>query len=275
MVIIPYPHLYFILDSGHKTEVPLSKFLKVEADDGEHILKVIFKSKKEYQARFCPPVVGKIALKGYFAKGNGVLPEDNRKTIEFMGDSITEGQLTEADVIVTPEDNQDYYPYQNDVTATYAWLVAEKLNLRNYHVGHGGSGVVKIACAGVPKAIDFYEYSFHGIKVNYPEPDYILFNYGANDQMEKEDVYIEEYEKLLRYVRKIRPNSVIIVLSAFVGVFAKALGELVEKLNKELNDNIYFIDSTGWVPKEPLHPYRDGHKIIAEKLTEKLRGIID
>ena len=40
--------------------------------------------------------------------------------------------------------------------------------------------------------------------------------------------------------------------------------------------NIIFINSTGWVPLEPLHPLRDGHRIIAENLVpilkEKLEG---
>ena len=84
--------------------------------------------------------------------------------------------------------------------------VAEKLGLRNYHVGHGGSGVVNPACSGVPKAIDFYEYCFDGIKVSYPHPDYILLNYGANDQGQPEDIYVKEYEKLLRLVRKVHPE---------------------------------------------------------------------
>ena len=41
--------------------------------------------------------------------------------------------------------------------------------------------------------------------------------------------------------------------------------------NEENGDDIFFVDATLWVPLAPLHPLRDGHKIIAEKLTAILK----
>ena len=75
----------------------------------------------------------------------------------------------------------------------------------------------------------------------------------------------------MKLVRARNKNSKIIVLSAFCGAHAEALGRLVEKYNSENDDSVLFIDSTGWVPLEPLHPLRDGHRIISEKLTEILK----
>lgn len=43
--------------------------------------------------------------------------------------------------------------------------------------------------------------------------------------------------------------------------------EFVERYNREQNDHVYMISSKGWAPYEPLHPLREGHKIIAEKLV--------
>ena len=66
------------------------------------------------------------------------------------------------------------------------------------------------------------------------------------------------------------PESKIISLSAFCGAFHEELGEFINEYNKKNNTNIFFIDSNGWVPVEPLHPNREGHKTIAEKLVEIL-----
>ena len=63
------------------------------------------------------------------------------------------------------------------------------------------------------------------------------------------------------------------VLSAFYGVYPEALKALVEKYNSENGDSIKFIDTKGWIPKEPLHPLRDGHRIVAENLTRELKRI--
>ena len=46
---------------------------------------------------------------------------------------------------------------------------------------------------------------------------------------------------------------------------------MVDDFNLQNNDNIAFISSKDWVPEEPIHPLRDGHKIIAEHLVEELK----
>ena len=66
------------------------------------------------------------------------------------------------------------------------------------------------------------------------------------------------------------PESKIISLSAFCGAFHEELGELIEEYNKKNNTDIFYIDSNGWVPVEPLHPARDGHITISENLTKIL-----
>ena len=36
-------------------------------------------------------------------------------------------------------------------------------------------------------------------------------------------------------------------------------------------DDIFFVDSTGWISPEPLHPLRDGHKTVAANLIPLLK----
>ncbi len=269
----PMPHLWLQLDNESKYEVPLYKYLRIDASGGDHILKVIYKGGKEIQPRFFHPLVGKISFKGYEAERNGILPDDKRKTIEFVGDSITEGVLIDAQI--EPENlEQDNRPFQDDVTATYAYLTAQKLNLIDLHMGYGAVGVTKSGCGEVPKAAESYPYCFEGAPVTYTHPDYILINHGANDRGAASQRYIEEYRGLLDVVRAAHPDSVIICLSAFCKVYPDELKTLIDQYNKENGDDIHFIDASLWVPVEPLHPLRDGHKIIAEKLTDELRKII-
>lgn len=272
----PYPHLWLSLDNGAKFEAPVSPFMRVEAqDDGEHILTIIFKSAVEMHHRWYYPLEGKISFLGYEAQENGCLPEDNRKTIEFVGDSITEGVLVEDNRDFDKNDGMFNRPYQDDSTATYAYLTAQNLGLKSYHMGYGAVGATKGGCGSVPKASVAYPYCFDAHKVNYPSPDYILINHGANDRGATAEEYLKCYGELLDVIREINPSSKLISLSAFCGAFHKELGEFIEKYNKENGCDILFIDSSGWVPLEPLHPLRDGHKIIAEKLTEILKRELD
>lgn len=267
----PYPHLWLDVDGRCKIESPVNPFLRVETeDDGEHILTVTYKSAVEMNHRWYHPLTGKISFIGYEADGNGTIPADNRKTIELVGDSITEGVLVEEK---SWDNNEGMFnrPYQDDSTATYAYLTAKKLNLIPLHMGYGAVGVTKGGCGSVPKASEAYPYCFDGHRVTYPSPDYILINHGANDRGATAEEYVQNYRELLNVIRGINPTSKIIALSAFCGAYPQELKQLIEDYNKENDCDILFIDATGWVPLEPLHPLRDGHKIIAEKLTATLK----
>lgn len=274
MNMSPYPHLWISVDNGAKIEVPVEHVIRIEAEnDGEHLIKIIYKSAVEMQHRWYAPLVGKIDFEGVEVEASAALPEDNRKIIEFIGDSITEGVLIDEEYRFESYDQLNR-PYQDDSTATYAYLTAEKLGLKPVIMGYGAVGVTKSGCGSVPKAIEAYPYCFDGEKYTSCNADIIVINHGANDRFAQPNVYISEYEKFLKLVRKINPESKIVVLSAFVGVYPKELSDMVSKFNMENNDNVYFIDSSGWIAKEPLHPTREGHKILSEHLSHEIKKLI-
>ena len=263
------PHLWLQLDGGVKTETAVDEYLRLEAGPGEHILKIIFKSAVEKHPRFFHPLVGKISFKGYYAEEAGILPEDNRKIIEFVGDSITEGVLVDVEC----GEDMENRPYQDDSTATYAWLTAENLGLRHYHMGYGAVGVTKSGCGAGPKSAEAYPYCFEGAPIDFGHPDYILINHGTNDRPNKE-MFASEYRGLLDTIRGLHPDAKIICLSPFCGAFAQEIGELVANYNREKGTDVVFIDGGSWVEPQPLHPLRDGHRIVAEYLTEELKKIL-
>ena len=270
----PYPHLWIQVDGGAKVETAVDRVIRIEApEDGNHVIKVIYKSAVEIQHRWYGPLIGKLCFMGAEVYGEeGELPEDNRKIIEFIGDSITEGVLIDEFYHFEQYD-QFNRPVQDDSTATYAYLTAMALGMKPVIMGYGAVGVTHGGCGSVPKAADAYPYNFAGSKAKAQGSDVIVINHGANDAWGTEEAYISEYKNLLDVVRKVNPESKIVVLSAFYGVYPEALKALVEKYNSENGDSIKFIDTKGWIPKEPLHPLRDGHRIVAENLTRELKRI--
>lgn len=267
----PYPHLWISVDSGAWIEAPLDWYLRIKAaSGGEHIAKIVMKSSIEAQERWYAPLSSKVSFVGAEVEEAGKLPEDNRRTIELVGDSITEGVL--IDPSLTPFANEtDCRVYQDDVFATYGYITAQNLNLKAYHVGYGAVGFTHAGQGSVPAVNYSYDYCFSGAPVEYSHPDYILINHGTNDRYADVNKYISEYEAFLKHLTELHPNSEIIVLTGFSGVFPRETAEMVSRFNKENGTDVFFIDSTGWVPAEPIHPLRDGHKTVAKQLTAALK----
>lgn len=273
----PFPHLWVQIDDGDYTEAMVDNYLKIRTkEDKEHTVRIIFKGTVEEYWRWSTPLENKISFCGVITDTPIKIKEDKRKTIEFVGDSITEGVLTDEDYFGENGKNkfsigQFNRVYQDDVTATYAWLTAEKLNLRPIFMGYGAVGATHSGMGAVPKADEAYPYNFDGSPITHKNCDYILINHGANDRFEALENYLTNYEKLLDVIIKMNPESKIISLSAFCGAFHEELCEFIKEYNKKNGTDIFFIDSNGWVPVEPLHPARDGHITISENLTKTLK----
>ncbi len=279
--IHPYGHLWIQLDGGALTESPIDGYIRVKAqNDGEHICRVIYKSNIEAHSRWFMPLHGYLAFCGYTAEESAALPSDNRKIIEFVGDSITEGVLVTADCFKQaaglPCNDVDMLNrnYQDDVCSTYAWLTAAALNLRPVFQAYGAVGVTRPGQGRVPAAPDIYPFNFDGSKADYGEPDYILINHGANDRINSAALFVSGYTRLLDTIRCLCPAAKIISLQSFCGGHNETHKEMISEYNKKTRAGIVYIDTSGWVPPEPLHPLTGGHRIIAGKLIPVLKELI-
>lgn len=160
----PVPHVWISVDGGARAEAPLAPYLRVMAQgEGPHTVRVIYKGAVEQQARWRAPLVGRIAFLGLEARREAVLEKDTRPVIEFVGDSITEGVLIDDGCRPYPDDDQMNRPSQDDVTAGYAWLTAEALDMRPIMMGYGAVGVTHGGCGGVPNAAAAYPFCFEGM----------------------------------------------------------------------------------------------------------------
>ncbi len=273
----PVPHLWIQVDGGAMVETPVAHHLRVRAcGDGNHVVRVIYKSGVEAFHRWYAPLVALVAFQGVEADAPGELPEDKRPIIEFVGDSITEGVLIDVDYSKSPAYPVEVYNrvYQDDVCATYAWLTAEKLNLRPIMMGYGAVGTTRSGSGNVPPAAVAYPQVYDKCLYAGEHPDIVVVNHGANDRAATAEKYIAAYGNLIDLIHASHPNAVICSLGAFCGAFARELKEYAEAYNASHDAPIHFIDSTGWVPLEPLHPLRGGHKVIASHLAEELGRII-
>lgn len=273
----PYPHMWISVDNGPAVEVPVDRYLRVKAQTyGTHIVKVIYKGGMEMLPRWYEPLMGSIAFCGLDADGEAELPVDGRRLIEFIGDSITEGVLIDDDFDTEKPAKIDQFnrPYQDDSTATYGYLTAEKLGMRYMAQAYGATGMTRAGCGSVPRCGLTYEYVFDGVRYTGEKPDVIVINHGANDRGVKAEEYLARYEEFLQLVRRTVPGAVIIALSAFCGAFDAELSAFIPSYNAKYGDSVHYISSKGWVPLEPLHPQRGGHRTIAEHLYPLIKEII-
>ena len=273
---VPLLHLWIEVDGGARVESSIDRYIRVVAPtDGTHLCRVIFKGTSESPNRWSAPLQAKVTFLGVTVDAPAPLAPDTRKIMEFVGDSITEGVLIDADYY---GDGEPAFPkmqycriYEDDVCATYAWLTAETLDFRPIFMGYGAVGVTRAGNGGVPPAMQSYPYNFENSPLTRPAPDVIVINHGANDRPKPAEEYVARYEELLDVIRLHNPTARIVSLSAFCGAHHEALGALIAEYNKKNGTDILFVDSTGWIPEEPLHPMRDGHQTVAEHLVPILQ----
>ena len=271
-----FPHLYVQLDKGAKIEVPVDRYIRVEApDDGAHVVTVYFKSAVEAQHRWYMPLVGKISFIGAEADAEGVLPEDHRDIIEFIGDSITEGiWVDDFRRLYGSPNTRNNMVFQNDATATYAYLTAQMLGMKPYIMGYGAVGVTKSGGGGVPKAAEAYPYAYDNVPIEPSGAKIIVINHGTNDIYAGVERYLEEYPLFLDLVRSRNPNAIIVAMSVFNGTYKDELRNLISEYNRTRGDSIVFINGSDWIPPTPMHPLRDGHRIAAEHLAAELTKLL-
>lgn len=274
----PRLHLWIQLDGGDMIEAPIDVCIRICAkNEGHHICRIIYKGGVEVHRRWSAPLRGKVSFRGVDTEKPTAIAADRRKIIEFVGDSITEGVLIDVGytcgAIPSVEPESLERVYQDDVCATYAWLTAEALDLRPVFMGYGAVGVTRGGHGNVPAAPVAYPYNFEGSPITH-KADVVMINHGANDSNKTPEEYTKCYGELIDEVRKNAPDATVIALSAFCGAFHKDLGEFVEVYNSEHRCDVKFIDTFGWIPKDPLHPLRDGHRTVSENLIPLLKNII-
>ncbi|MBQ2278083.1 MAG: hypothetical protein II333_05880 [Clostridia bacterium] len=272
---IPFPRVYISADGGADIEVPVDKFIRISAEDGDHTVRIVLKGSVELQNRWLPPLEAAVSIRSLEADAFLPLPEDNRKIIEFLGDSITEGISIDVEPRFVHYGGSRDMVFWDDSTAGYAWLTAELLDLRPVIMGYGCLGTTRMGAGNIPDVCESYPYYSGGCPMESANADYIVINHGTNDRGADRETFRRQYRRLLEIVRARSPQAKIIALTPFCGALADEIREITDRFNRECGDHVYYIDTTGWIAPEPLHPTRAGHKTVARNLAEKIKEIMD
>lgn len=270
----PFPRIYIVVDGGAKLETPVDPFIRISARDGSHTVRIIMKGSVELQERWMSPLEAAVALRSIEADDFLPLPPDERGCIEFLGDSITEGISIDVEPRYRHYGGSSDMVFWDDSTAGYAWLTAESLNMRPIIMGYGCLGTTRKGAGNVPEVCDSYPYYSDGRPMESANAEIIVINHGTNDRGTSSEVFARQYTRLLSIVRERNQGSTIVVLTPFCGAWANELRNIVEDFNRQNDDNVFYVDSTGWISPEPLHPTREGHKTVSRMLTRKIRAIM-
>lgn len=188
--------------------------------------------------------------------------ESSKQEILFIGDSITAGYG-----IYHKSDCDEFTTLNEDVTKSYAYLLANKLDMQAIVIANSGGGVIS---RWIPNNLDvkdtnnlitdIYPYKFKC------SPKLIICHLGNNDSTytkslaHREEEFLSEYIKFINKLQILYPNSKIILL---YGILETSLIHIVEKVSKCCD--VHFIK----IPKlkdDEIHGFA-GHPNISEHIN--------
>ena len=269
----PFPHVAVRVDGGAYVETVIDRFLRISADEGNHIVQIVLKSSLELQNRWILPLEAKVGILGIEAESFLHLPEDIRPTIEFIGDSITEGTM--VDTQYKYRGDKTDLVYMNDSLAGYAWLTAKELDMRPVIMGYGCLGITKGGAGGIPPVEQAYPFYAEGLPKTSANADVIVINHGTNDMKAEREVYKEAYLSFLGSVRDRNKSSRIFCIAQFNGFYTEEVREVVASHNERRGDRVVFVDTTGWTTPKPMHPLRETCKDISKRLAKIIKETLD
>lgn len=223
------------------------------------------------------------------------LPDKPEKYMEVYGDSISAGEVSEAEEYAGRPDPEHQGEYSNS-WYSYAWITARKLGVKLHNISQGGipllrgSGYVgpdypgmediwdKLRFrreAGEVKEWDFRKYT----------PQLVIVAVGQNDSYpgdfmkeepsgEKAAFWKERYKKLLKNIRKQYPEAVILLITS-VMIHDKGWDDAVREVCRELSDDkvTYFRFRENGC-KTPGHIRASEAEEMADELVDYIRNFV-
>lgn len=215
---------------------------------------------------------------------------DNRHSIEFIGNSMTCGYGTEA-----TDGTIKYDPSNSNFFYTYAAITTRELNARPMVVARSGIGVYRNYDGNIEgdenTMPQWYDYTLIYDDSQLWDtsgniPDVLCINLGTNDFSTtgcNVELYRENYEKFVRHLRLLYPKTKIVMLSGCM-LDGKALEQqqlalnaIYDKLKSEGDKNVYrfnFSPQNGNLGYgADYHPSKAQHRKMANELIPYLRSI--
>ncbi|MER6139935.1 GDSL-type esterase/lipase family protein [Streptomyces sparsogenes] len=216
---------------------------------GNHTLRISYRSGDTvFQGLVLDPGAGTTA------------PQVPPKLIEFVGDSITAGALTDRLAL-----------------DSYAWKTGEQLGMRHTQIARSGYCLVgKDGCTGL--ATQFFKAASTGDR-NWDFSRYqasaVVINLGTNDigHGVTGAEFQAAYTGLLRDIRAKYPNAVLFALQTLKKRYVTETKAAVSARNSAGDAKVSYVDTTGWLTDGTDyedgngHPNESGHTKFAGRLA--------
>jgi len=269
----PLPQLWVQLDGGEWAKVVVDRdevAVGEGAAPGRHSAWVVVKALDEHQARWRPPLVAALVLKGVEVPDGQLLapPRARRLLLEAIGDSITEG------VLAVRGGKLEEWTEIADARRAYAFRTAEALGAEPRIIGFGRQGITIEGNGGVPPAPLAYPFVYEGVPAVERPADIVVINHGGNDSRVPN---IEHgYRNLIKLARERNPQAAIFCVVPFPQVHEASVQRAVAVANAEGDRRVYFVETRGWLNRETdttegVHPNLAGHEKAAKRLAEVIR----
>lgn len=230
----------------------------------------------------------------------GIKPAEKKAHfIEFVGDSITCGYGVDDEV-----KEHHFSTTTEDVTKTYAYKTAEKLDADYSMVSISGYGIIsgysdgkkKVAEQQLPKYYDKLGNSygtFGGKRVSGQAwdftgytPDAIVVNLGTNDASytkNKEDRVQDYVDSYVEFLKKLRTNNPDAQIFCTLGIMGQdlypAVEQAVQNYSEETGDTkvtamAFDIQSQSDGYAADWHPTEATHEKASEKLVSEIKSVM-
>jgi lysophospholipase L1-like esterase len=190
-----------------------------------------------------------------------VVPPTPSRIIEFVGDSITVGQLSSKQALTA-----------------YGWLVGERLGAGHTQIAVGGACLYPAADGCIGMSQRFLKTGLDAAAPNWDFSRYqasaVVINLGTNDVGHGVSgaQFQSAYVTLLRNVRAKYPNANIFALETFRKRYVTETQAAVAAVG---DSRVRFVNTEGWITEatdtvDNVHPNDTGHRKIADRLAPLL-----
>ncbi|MDR3709632.1 MAG: GDSL-type esterase/lipase family protein [Capsulimonadaceae bacterium] len=208
-----------------------------------------------------------VAFQGFvLAPGSVTLPIPARRLIEYIGDSITQGNTS------------------------YSWRSAEMLDCDHVQIAYSGCALSSGFGYTNPRKIGFDTQYFALKNFNHladtPQaqwdfsytPDIIVINLGQNEPEEKPDAFVASYARFIQAIHTKFPKTPIAAMQPYSGSHAADVAAAVARVKKAGDDRVVLINTSGWLVKEDfrdgVHPNDAGAIKAGFLLAEQLQPLL-
>lgn len=255
------PYFAYSIDGGAMQRQSVSDGHVELPDYGEHTVCLVMDGISEREFKWS----GEIGFAfSDIECGNGTMSAytPDKRTILFLGDSLTEGIMT-----LGPESLSDY----NSAVHSYSWYLAQGLDALPYFSAYGSTGITKTGSFNTMSAtLDYLSETRPIAETDYPACNLVVLNAGTNDFDASDADFSGGYSDLLNKLHNRYPAASIVCVIPLNQTHADTIRQAAGQY-----DFAYVVETGDWAvtysDAEHIHPDDAGSHYIAEKLADYIK----